>query len=67
MSSVCNLRCLEGGQVADETFELLERAGKVADDGVVWLTGMSDCKGDLNEVQGVLIMVLMRDDNDGVE
>lgn len=67
MSSVCNLRRLEGGQVADETFELLERAGKVADDGVVWLTGMSDCKGDLNEVQGVLIMVLMRDDNDGVE
>lgn len=36
------------------------------DDGIVWLTGMSDCKGDLNEVRRVLIRVLMTDDNDSV-
>lgn len=43
-----------------------ESEREVPDDGIVWLTGMSDCKGDLNEVRRVLIRVLMTDDNDSV-
>lgn len=37
---------------------------EVADDGIVWLTGMADCKGDLNDVRRVLIRVLMTDVNE---
>lgn len=65
MSSVCNLCRLEGGQVPDEAFELLEER-EVPDDRIVWLTGMSDCKRDLNEVRRVLIRVLKTVDNDCV-
>lgn len=42
-----------------------ESEREVPDDRIVWLSGMSDCKRDLNEVRKVLIRVLMTDDNDG--
>lgn len=37
---------------------------EVVDDGIVWLTGTANCKGDLNDVRRVLIRVLMTDVNE---
>lgn len=54
------------GKSQMKRLNFLKREREVADDGIVWLTGMSDCKRDLNEVRRVLIRVLMTDDNDGV-
>lgn len=49
------------GKSQMKRLNFLKREGEreVPDDGIVWLTGMSDCKGDLNEVRRVLIRVLM--------